>query len=101
MSRQHSTPYIVTTSGSQPLTLNHEVFDETWLQGFVFDHSGAMPIDEIEPVFGLLIPICRELRTDAGPVDVLFVNGAGLLTLVECKLWQNPEARRAVIGQIL
>jgi hypothetical protein len=25
----------------------------------------------------------------------------GLLTIVECKLWRNPEARRKVVGQIL
>ncbi|MBI5033554.1 MAG: hypothetical protein HZB51_23780 [Chloroflexi bacterium] len=32
---------------------------------------------------------------------LLFVNSAGLLTLAECKLWKNPEARREVVGQIL
>jgi hypothetical protein len=31
----------------------------------------------------------------------LFVNPNGLLTLVECKLWRNPEARREVVGQTL
>ena len=30
-----------------------------------------------------------------------FINARGLLTLVECKLWRNPEARREVVGQIL
>jgi hypothetical protein len=34
-------------------------------------------------------------------VDILFINTTGLVTLVECKLWKNPEARREVVGQIL
>ncbi|WP_210433180.1 hypothetical protein [Vreelandella massiliensis] len=34
-------------------------------------------------------------------MDVVFINPSGRLTLVECKLWRNPEARRKVIAQIL
>ena len=82
----------------QPATA---VFDEGWLQNFIFTHHQTIPIDEIEPAFGPLIPVCRELPTKAGPVDLLFINSSGLLTLVECKLWKNPEARREVVGQIL
>ena len=41
------------------------------------------------------------MRTEAGPVDVAYVNPAGRITLVECKLWRNPEARRKVVAQIL
>ena len=41
------------------------------------------------------------MRTAAGPIDALFVNRHGLLTIVECKLWRNPQARREVVGQIL
>jgi hypothetical protein len=29
------------------------------------------------------------------------MNSLGMLTLVECKLWRSPEARREVVGQIL
>ena len=66
-----------------------------------YAHGEALPIGEIEAAFCPILPVCRELRTGAGPVDILFVNGDGLLTLVECKLWNNPRARRAVLGQIL
>jgi hypothetical protein len=55
----------------------------------------------LDPSFGPLVPLCRELRTEAGPVDIAFINADGLLTLVECKLWRNPEARRKVVAQIL
>jgi hypothetical protein len=76
-------------------------FDEAWLQELLFGDPELLPVSEIEPVFDGLIPLCRELRTSVGPLDILFVNGQGLLTIVECKLWRNPEARRSVVGQIL
>lgn len=43
----------------------------------------------------------RELRTSAGPVDVVIVAPDGALTVVECKLESNPEKRRMVIGQVI
>ena len=43
----------------------------------------------------------REVLTAAGLIDVLYVSPAGLVTIVETKLWRNPEARREVVGQIL
>ncbi len=101
MHRQHSQPYLVNGNQTKSLENAPGTFDEDWLQKFIFEHHSSIPINEIEPAFGALIPICRELRTDVGPVDILFVNDKGLLTLVECKLWKNPEGRREVIGQIL
>ena len=47
------------------------------------------------------MPICRELNTPAGPIDVLYATPQGKLVLLEAKLWRNPEARRKVVGQIL
>ena len=85
-----------------PLTgRSDDSFNESWIQERIFKHPKLLPIDEIEPVFGPLYPLCRELRTSAGSLDVLYVNDRGFLTLVECKLWRNPEARRKVVGQIL
>jgi hypothetical protein len=101
MGRQQTTPYIVNDDGSEPLTVDYVTFSESSLQNFIFSHGEALPIGEIEAAFRPIIPVCRELRTDAGPIDLLFVNREGLLTVVECKLWNNPEARRAVVGQIL
>ncbi len=101
MRRQHSAPCIANDDKVQHLQEVKGVFSEDWLQKFVFIHHHTIPINEIEPAFGPLIPVCRELPTGAGPIDVLFVNNNGLLTLVECKLWKNPEARREVVGQIL
>lgn len=77
-------------------------YDEEWIRDLLFKHPEAIPVGEIDPLFGPLIPVCRELTCgDAGSADSLYINHLGLPTLVECKLWRNPEARRDVIGQIL
>lgn len=101
MGRQHSLPYVVVDGQVSQLQPAISSFDEDWLQEFVFKHPQALPLGEVEPAFAPLIPVCRELPTPSGPVDLLFVNPDGLLTLVECKLWKNPQARREVVGQIL
>ncbi|MGG5890687.1 hypothetical protein ACLF3G_26690 [Falsiroseomonas sp. HC035] len=75
--------------------------NEAWLRDFLLRHPETLPAAEIDTAYGNLIPVCRELPTDAGPIDAVFVNRAGALTIVECKLWRNPQARREVIGQIL
>ena len=75
--------------------------NEAWLRDTLFAHPDALPVADIDPAFGPLLPLCRELRTEAGPLDIAFINPHGNLTLVECKLWRNPEARRKVVAQIL
>jgi hypothetical protein len=99
--RQYGQSFLVNGDGSRTLELTKQNFNESWLQEFIFNNPRILPIHEIEPAFGSVIPACRELITEAGPIDMVFVNELGLLTLVECKLWKNPEARRAVVGQIL
>ena len=75
--------------------------DESWLRDTLFDNPEILPIDDIDSAFGPLIPICKELRTDAGPIDAVFINERGRLTIVECKLWKSPQARREVVAQTL
>ena len=75
--------------------------NEAWLRDLLAAHPNLLPIDEVDPSFAPLAPLCTEMRTEAGPVDVAFINPTGRLTLVECKLWRNPEARRKVVAQIL
>jgi hypothetical protein len=75
--------------------------DEAWLQAMLFENPDLLPIADLDPSFGPLIPLCRELRTESGRVDNLYADRFGRLTLVECKLWRNPEARREVVAQVL
>ena len=86
-----------------PLTPESQgrAYDEAWLRDLLFRNPEVLPIKEIDEGFDPPIPLCRELPTDAGPVDLAYVTESGRLTLVECKLWKNPEARRKVVAQIL
>jgi len=78
-----------------------KVYSESWLQDLVYRHPATMPIGEIDDTFAGMIPLCREMNTTAGPVDVVYVTRDGRPVILEAKLWRNPEARRKVIGQIL
>jgi hypothetical protein len=75
--------------------------NEAWLRDRLFTNPDILPINDIDSSFGPLLPLCRELRTEAGPLDIAYINPMGRLTLVECKLWRNPEARRKVVAQVL
>jgi hypothetical protein len=74
---------------------------EAWLRDALRDHVETIPVRAIDPAFGPLISACTELPTHAGRIDNLFVSPNGRLTLVECKLWRNQQARREVVAQIL
>ena len=76
-------------------------FTEDWLQNLIHTHPTLMPVEQIEPAFDNLLPVCRELPTPSGFLDNLFVTPTGYLVLTECKLWRNPESRRKVVAQIL
>lgn len=102
--RQYGTPLLV--SGREVLrlvrvSLTEPEHDEGWLQELLYTHPTLLPIEEIEPIFGPAIPLCRELPTAAGSVDVAYISPAGFPTFVETKLWHNPEARRQVVAQII
>lgn len=87
----------------EPVALDHGDggFREDWLQGLIDRHPGLLPIAEIEPGLAEAVAVCRELPVASGYVDHLLLTPEGGIVLVETKLWRNPEARRAVIGQIL
>src|SRR5262249_27426847 len=51
----------------------------------------------LDEAFSPPIPIGREIAS----IDNLFISSKGLLTIVETKLWRNPEAHRTVVAQIL
>ena len=76
-------------------------FDEGWLQDLIESTPDVLPVSEIESSFAPLISIGREVSTRAGYIDNLFLSPQGYLTLVETKLWRNPQARREVVGQII
>ena len=76
-------------------------YDEAWLQLLIMAQPSLLPVDQIEPAFTGVVPVCVELPVGSGFLDGLLVTPTGDLALIECKLWRNPEARREVVGQIL
>ncbi|PPK87882.1 uncharacterized protein DUF4268 [Neolewinella xylanilytica] len=74
---------------------------ELFIQQTVFECPDLLPFSDIDESFNPCLPICTELRTPAGFLDILLVTPDGELCIVEAKLWRNPQARREVIAQIL
>lgn len=81
---------------------DQRLIDEGWLQELLRAQPALLPLAEIEPVFAPAVCIGQEVSTKkVGSIDLLYISPTGYLTVVETKLWRNPEARREVIGQIL
>jgi len=80
-----------------PLPARRNTFQEEWLQELLYKHPSILPVDCLDEAFAPPISIGREI---AG-IDNLFISPKGLLTVVETKLWRNPEAHRVVVAQIL
>ena len=102
--RQFVTPVLVRDGEATPLRrvpFDERTFDELALQDLLFAHPALIPAGDIEPLFAGLRPLARELPVGGGFLDLIFMNGEGYLTLVETKLWRNPEARRTVVAQII
>lgn len=105
----YSNPIVVNGDGTGAVMLeriglchgNEGLFTEKWLQDALYKNPECLPIQEIDPHVGRLIPVCMELETGSGPADILYVTATGRLVLIETKLWRNPQARREVVGQIL
>jgi len=76
-------------------------FNEAWLQARLFKNHESIPFNEIDPAYQQICPLCIEMNTGAGPIDIVYVTPQGRLVIIETKLWRNPEARRKVVGQIL
>ena len=83
-----------------PLTKN-ESLDERTVQELILRNPECLPISEIDESYNPIMPVCKELNTTVGPLDILMVSPNGELTIIETKLWRNPKARRKVVAQIL
>ena len=74
------------------------------LQRFFEQYPQIIPGRQIDPNTDdppRFILLRREMPIGNWSLDHLFVDQRGVLTLVETKLFENPEARREVIGQII
>ncbi len=114
--RQHGEPVVVqsashtgTATRLQRIELERQDasasrYDEGWLQRLIQNNPELLPIEEIEPAYTPVIPVCMELPTTKGykgRIDNFFITPNGNLIFAECKLWRNPESRRRVITQVM
>ncbi len=76
-------------------------YSEDDLQRLLFSNPGILPTGDFDDSFKDPVPVCRELGTPNGPLDLLYVTPQGAIVLIEVKLWRNPEARRKVVAQAL
>ena len=112
--RQHGNPLLISSLEmsakkqilirkhfSQEKSVESANYDEWWLQRLLHMCPQSLPIQELEPGIGELIPIGMEMEMPSGYVDNVFVTAEGNIVIAECKLWRNPEARRQVIAQVI
>lgn len=102
--RQNGQPLLISNnvaSSMERVALHCNEFSENWLQNLLHENPSLLPISEIESGFAPAISMGREIKTNAGFMDNQFISPEGYLTIVETKLWRNPQARREVVGQII
>lgn len=85
---------------------NDKVKNEEWLEDLIFENPDLLAVEELAKSFTPMIPIGRQipLETPGGStvyIDCLYISPRGKLTIVETKLWKNPEQHRTVVAQII
>ncbi len=94
--KQYARPLLIRTNQPSielervPVSGEGSNYDENFIQKIAFEHPDCLPVTEIDRTYEDLIPVCMELSTDAGPLDILYVTPKGRLVIVETKLWRNP-----------
>jgi hypothetical protein len=81
----------------QPFDSGEEETFESTLEKY----PDAVPISEINPLAKVAVPIGRQVTLGNNSLDLLFLDDTGSLLAIECKLIQNPEARREVVAQLI
>ena len=74
----YGTP-IVIQNGEEYLLKRIEALDEASIQGLVFKYPSCIPISEIDESYNPVVPVCTELNTPAGSLDILMVTPGGEL----------------------
>ena len=75
--------------------------NENELQKLLADSPSLISIDDVRSGAGALVTAVREFPLDIGYVDLIAFSTQGDMAIIECKLADNPEMKRKVIGQAL
>ncbi len=102
--RMSKRPVIVSGDATKRLErihLSSLTFKEEWMQQLLEKEPQLLPTANVDAIYAPLVCIGREIETNAGFIDNLYISSKGYIVIVETKLWRNPEARREVVGQII
>ena len=101
--KQYSTPLLIKDNEDEVITQIEKKgqYNESYIQKLIYDTPQVLPISRIEPIYDNPVSLCREMPLKTGFVDDIYVNEDGYITIAECKLWKNPQARREVVAQIV
>lgn len=99
--RRDCQPHFVDADGAcrklSRVDFTDRAIGESFLQEELHRNPELLPVEEIDDSFAPLLSLGREIRA----IDNLFISPSGRLTIVETKLWRNPEATRQVVAQVL
>jgi len=76
---------------SSILTVEKFVYEDpeeqnTFIQNLLFDSPGVLPISELNREYGPLISLGKNIETETGIIDNLFISPNGNITIVETKV---------------
>lgn len=101
MARGRAVPVLIRADMSRAelerVYLGSGTHSEAWLLELIHAHPTILPVSDIEPGFGQLLSVAREVPCSSGFIDNLYLTPSGEIVLVETKLWQNSQMRREVI----
>ncbi|MBM4347642.1 MAG: hypothetical protein FJ107_05855, partial [Deltaproteobacteria bacterium] len=83
---QHVDPHIVDSGivrSLKRISFTDREYNESWFQKLLFDNPSLLPTIDIEPAFSPCYSVARELPTNAGSIDLLFVSPLGYLIIAE------------------
>ena len=75
--------------------------NEAELQKLLADSPDLIPAQDMREGVSQLVAVVREYSVPIGFIDVLGFTAEGDIAVIECKLANNPEIKRKVIGQVL
>jgi hypothetical protein len=101
--RVNGYPYVISennTTRLERLSFTEKSYSECRIQEIIEKCPDIIPFTEIDAQLGRFTHLCREFQTEVGPIDNLLLGENGEISIIETKLYKNPEARRKVVGQI-
>ena len=97
----HGNPILINNNSRLNILKRVNPYLEKDIQELIFKNPQCLPISDIDESYNPILPVCKELNTSAGPLDIFMITPNGDLVVIETKLWTNPESRRKVVAQIL